>query len=182
MSLDGFVTDSSGGLRWAKFDGEVSDCIGERISACDTALYGHRTYELMESYWPQMKDRPEISVHEAKHTAWYCAVRKVLLSSTLNQTERPDVTIVNNETLGTLRQIRDEVGSEILLFGSPTTVQFLLQQQLIDGFWLFLNPILLGGGMKLFPELPTPVSLLAQRTARSFDSGLVELRYEVQRT
>jgi dihydrofolate reductase len=69
---------------------------------------------------------------------------------------------------------------EILLFGSPTTTHSLIQQNLIDGYWLFVNPIILGQGIPLFMGIKdtTKLKLL---NAHQFTSGVIALNYLVDR-
>ena len=66
---------------------------------------------------------------------------------------------------------------EILLFGSPTATHALMQQNLIDGFWLFVNPIILGRGVSLFPDIKDKMKLNLLPTTRQFNSGVTELNY-----
>lgn len=69
---------------------------------------------------------------------------------------------------------------EILLFGSPTATRSLIQEHLIDGFWLFVNPIILGRGIPLFVNIQDHINLKLL-TTHQFNSGVVELNYVVNR-
>jgi dihydrofolate reductase len=72
-------------------------------------------------------------------------------------------------------------GSEdILLFGSPTATHSLIQQNLIDGYWLFVNPVILGQGIPLFKDIKDKIKLKLL-TTRQFTSGVIELNYTVDR-
>ncbi|MFA6794385.1 MAG: dihydrofolate reductase family protein, partial [Proteiniphilum sp.] len=76
--------------------------------------------------------------------------------------------------------LKRQPGKEILLFGSPTATHFLVQQNLIDGFWLFVNPIILGQGIPLFADIKERINLKLL-TTRQFDIGVTELNYIVDR-
>ncbi len=72
-------------------------------------------------------------------------------------------------------------GSEdILLFGSPTATHSLIQLNLIDGYWLFVNPIILGQGIPLFVDIKEKIKLNLVNT-RQFNCGVTELNYTVNR-
>jgi dihydrofolate reductase len=69
---------------------------------------------------------------------------------------------------------------EIALFGSPTATHSLIQLNLIDGYWLFVNPIILGEGIPLFTDIKDRIKLNLV-SARQFASGVTELNYTVDR-
>jgi dihydrofolate reductase len=68
-----------------------------------------------------------------------------------------------------------------LVFGSPTATHSLIQLNLIDGFWLFVNPIILGQGIPLFTGIKDKIKLKLSPTTRQFTSGVTELNYTVDR-
>src|SRR6476620_576455 len=150
VSLDGFVAGPNGEMDWIKVDEELFDYVGKRIGEGDTSLYGRITYELMESYWPTAADQPNASQHDIQHSKWYAQVHKVVLSRTLDEEALENTTVISDNLTDRINEIKQQPGKDILLFGSPTATHSLLQQDLIDGFWLFLNPIILGRGIPLF--------------------------------
>ncbi|RYU95347.1 dihydrofolate reductase family protein [Emticicia agri] len=180
LSLDGFVAGPNGELNWAKVDEELFDYVGSRISEGDTALYGRVTYQMMESYWPTAADQPDASKHDIEHSKWYKKAHKVVLSNTLNEAELTNTTVISDNLSDRLNEIKQQGGEDILLFGSPTATHALLEQNLIDGFWLFLNPIVLGAGIPLFTDIKNKINLKLLNT-RQFASGVTELNYVVDR-
>ncbi|MCX6186791.1 MAG: dihydrofolate reductase family protein [Bacteroidetes bacterium] len=68
----------------------------------------------------------------------------------------------------------------MLLFASPTATHSLIQLNLIDGFWLFVNPIILGQGVPLFVDIKDKIKLNLL-TTRHFNCGVTELNYTVDR-
>ena len=69
----------------------------------------------------------------------------------------------------------------MLIFGSPTASHSLLSLGLIDEFWLFVNPILLGEGRPLFKDIHERIKLKLVET-KTFASGVIALHYETKRT
>jgi dihydrofolate reductase len=183
LSLDGFVAGPNGEMEWIKVDEEIFDHVGKRINESDTALYGRVTYQMMESYWPAAGDEPTASRHDIEHSKWYKNVHKVVLSKTMKNTNLPNTTIISDNLPDSINEIKrsHHGGSkEILLFGSPTATHSLIQMNLIDGYWLFVNPIVLGRGIPLFADIKDKIKL-ELLTNRKFTCGVSELNYKVDR-
>lgn len=178
ISLDGFVAGQNGELDWVKVDEEIFAYVGKRISKGDTALYGRVTYQMMESYWPTAADKPNATTHDIEHSKWYSKVHKVVLLKTMGDADLPGTQIISDNLSDRINEIKQQPGEDILLFGSPTATHSLIQQNLIDGYWLFVNPIILGRGIPLFANIKDKIKLKLL-TTRQFASGVTELNYTV---
>jgi dihydrofolate reductase len=178
LSLDGFVSGPSGEMNWIKVDAEIFAHVGKRISQGDTALYGRTTFEMMEGYWPTAADSPNATQHDIEHSKWYKDVRKIVLSKTMQPNGRKDTIIIGDNLVDRINAIKQEEGEDILLFGSPTATHSLMQLGLIDGYWLFVNPIILGKGVPLFVDVKDQIKLKLL-TTQQFASGVTELNYIV---
>ena len=179
ISLDGFVAGPNGELNWAKVDEEIFDHVGKRISEGDTALYGRVTYQLMESYWPTAADKPTASKHDIEHSKWYSKVHKVVLSKTIKDAGLTNTKIISDNVSDRINEIKKSGDKDILLFGSPTATHSLIQLNLIEGYWLFVNPIILGQGIPLFADIKAKTKLKLLST-RQFTSGVTELDYIIE--
>ena len=180
VSLDGFVAGPNGELDWAKVDDELFDYVGMRIGKGDTALYGRTTYEMMEGYWPTAADQPNASKHDIEHSKWYAKVHKVVLSKTMKGANLTNTTIISDKLSKEINEIKQQAGNDILLFGSPTATHSLMQENLIDGFWLFVNPIILGQGIPLFTDIKDKIKLKLLST-HQFTCGVTALDYIVEK-
>lgn len=180
ISLDGFVAGPNGEMNWIKINEEIFDHVGRRISRGDTALYGRVTFQMMEAYWPTAGDKPNATKHDIEHSRWYAGARKIVLSRTLKEADFTQTTIISDNIPERMREIREQPGEEILLFGSPTATHALMELDLIDGYWLFVNPIILGRGIPLFADIQERTRLGLVDTRR-FDCGVTELSYLVER-
>jgi dihydrofolate reductase len=181
VSLDGFVAGPNGEMNWIKAEQEIFDYVGERIEKGNTALFGRKTFEMMESYWPTAANKPTATKHDIEHSKWYSGVHKVVLSKTMEHTVRSNTTIISDNLANNLRKIKQQQGEDILLFGSPTATHSLMQENLIDGYWLFVNPIVLGKGIRLFADSTDTIRLTQLPTTRQFACGVTELNYLVER-
>ena len=185
ISLDGFVAGPNGEMDWIKADEEIFNYVGKRISEGDTALYGRVTYQMMENYWPTAGDKPTATRHAVEHSKWYKKVHKVVLSKTINPDSYREAGLTNTKIISDnlsdrINEVKQQAGKEILLFGSPTATHSLIQLGLIDGYWLFVNPIILGRGIPLFVDIKDKIKLKLL-TTRQFTCGVTELSYTVDR-
>jgi dihydrofolate reductase len=183
ISLDGFVAGPNGKMDWIKVDEEIFDYVGKRISETDTALYGRITYEMMQNYWPTAGDAPDASKHDIEHSKWYKNAHKIVLSKTMKDEDLTNTTIISDNISDRINEIKQSGNSdskEIALFGSPTATHSLIQLNLIDGYWLFVNPIILGEGIPLFADIKDRIKLNLVST-RQFSCGVTELNYIVDR-
>ncbi|AKD53849.1 dihydrofolate reductase family protein [Spirosoma radiotolerans] len=180
ISLDGFVAGPNGEMNWINVNEEIFDHIDKRIQKSNTALYGRVTYQMMENYWPTAGENPTASKHDIDHSRWYKNVHKVVLSKTMKDAGLTNTTIISDNLVDNINEIKQQAGHEILLFGSPSATHSLMQQQLIDGYCLLINPIILGQGVPLFAGVgdKTKLHLL---TSRQFACGVTELNYSVDR-
>lgn len=180
ISLDGFVAGPNGEMDWIKVDEEIFDYVGKRINESDTAMYGRVTYQMMENYWPAAADKLNATRHDIEHSKWYKKVHKIVLSKTMKEAGLINTTIISDNMVGRINEIKQKAGSEIALFGSPTATHSLMQMNLIDGYWLFVNPIILGRGIPLFVNIKDQIKLKLL-TTRQFTCGVTELNYIVDR-
>jgi len=180
QSLDGFAAGTKGEMNWIHVDDEIFDFVEERIGKTDTAIYGRKTFEMMEGYWPTAGDEPDASKHDKVHSAWYKKAHKVVLSNTMNQASFTNTTVIGKDYAAALRKLKQETTGEMLLFGSPSTAHALLAENLVDECWLFVNPVLLGEGIPVFKGIKQRQSLKLLKT-HVFSSGVVCLGHEVVR-
>jgi dihydrofolate reductase len=176
ISLDGFTTNSMGQMDWILADQEMFEIAGEQTLRSDTALYGRGTYEIMEAYWPTAADQPNATKHDLEHSAWYNSVQKIVVSKTLKSSEIKNAELFSENLQGEIRKLKNEKGKEIVLFGSPTLTRSLMNENLIDEYWLFINPILLGQGNSLFKDLSHEIKLKLLMS-KTFASGVICLHY-----
>jgi dihydrofolate reductase len=179
ISLDGYVCGINGEIDWIKFDQELFDHVGVRIAKTEAALYGRKTFDLMQGYWPTAGQQPNATKHDIEHSQWYSKAHKIVLSTSLNGKVLENTTILNKDFDTKLKDIKQQAGTEILVFGSPTATHALLAEHLIDGFWLFVNPVVLGEGVPLFTDTKDKMNLKLIGT-RQFNCGVVELNYSAE--
>jgi dihydrofolate reductase len=180
VSLDGFVAGPKGEMDWIIVDEEIFDYSGQRTNEADTALYGRVTYQMMEGYWPTAADQPTATRHDIDHSKWYNKVGKVVLSRTMKGSKPPNTTIIDGNLTEEINKLKHAAGKDIVIFGSPGAAHSLMAENLIDDYWLFINPVLLGQGIPLFKDIKATTSLRLL-DSNVFSSGVVCLNYEHKR-
>lgn len=175
-SLDGFVAGLNGELNWIKLDDAMFDFVATMTDQADTALYGRVTYEMMQSYWPTAGEQPNATKHDIEHSTWYNKVSKIVLSKTIHETELNNTKVISDQLSDNINKLKQMEGKNILIFGSPGASQSLSNQGLIDEFWLFVNPLILGQGVPLFKNV-TGTTKLKLVESKTFACGVIALHY-----
>lgn len=177
-SLDGFVAGPDGEMDWISMEEAIfEDAIGLANSA-DAALYGRVTYQMMESYWPQLLTNPSSTKNQLDHAQWVENIKKIVFSTTLNGVEWNNTRLIGENAAEEVAELKAQPGDGILLiFGSPRLAHSFTEMGLIDEFYLFVNPMALGDGIPLFRNTGSRIGLKLLATQR-FESGVVKLRYE----
>jgi dihydrofolate reductase len=176
-SLDGFVAGLNGEMDWINLDDAMFDFVATMTDQADTALYGRVTYEMMQGYWPKAGEQQNATKHDKVHSNWYNNVLKVVLSKTIQETGLHNTKVIGNQLSDNINKLKQQDGKNILIFGSPTASQSLLNQGLIDEFWIFVNPIIIGQGMPLFKNI-TGTTKLKLVESKTFSCGVIALHYE----
>ena len=159
ISLDGVIQapggaeeDTDGGFAhggWSMpfFDPEVmGPAIDETLQAADALLFGRRTWHVMATAWPGRAGDPFADRMNA--------IRKFVASRTLTADDMTwNTTLLSpDDAVGDVARLREQEGGDLLLMGSSTLVQALVAARLVDEFNLMIEPIVLGGGKRLFPD------------------------------
>jgi dihydrofolate reductase len=177
-TLDGFVAGPNGEMDWIKLDAELFDLVGKFTDEADAALYGRVTYQMMNSYWPTAGDQPDASKHDIQHSGWYNRVEKIVLSRTMEEAGANKTTVIRDNVAAEVQKIKSQPGKNVLIFGSPTAAHTLMAHGLIDEYWLFVNPILLGEGIPVFANIVNKTALKLV-TSKVFPCGVIGLNYTV---
>jgi dihydrofolate reductase len=160
ISLDGVVQapggrdeDRDGGFRhggWSMrfFDPEVMGAaIDELSQSTDALLYGRRTWQVMAGAWPNRAGDP--------FADWMNSVQKYVVSDTLSDADatwEPTTIIRGADLANEVSALREQPGGYLNVMGSASLVRTLLAADLVDELSLMIEPIVLGGGKRIFPD------------------------------
>jgi len=176
VSLDGFIEAADGDLSWSSPDEELHKHFNERESEFAINLYGRRLYENMEAYWPTADEDPSAPEHEKEYARIWRDIPKIVFSKTLAQVGW-NARLVRENIAGEVNQLKEQPGKYMNVAGAGIAATFM-QLGLIDEYWLYLHPVVLGGGKPMFPKLRDKITLQLVET-RKFGRGVVLLKYQL---
>ena len=175
ITIDGVVeaTDNWFGPAGSPSEVDQSDheqAIREQRDAADAFLVGRVTYEQMRSYWPQQTD------DATGITDYLNKVHKYVVSRTLDDSQWQPTTILHGAVDEEIRSLKALPGRDIVVTGSIDLAHTLITGGLVDEFRLFVYPVVIGHGRRLFPD-GTGLTTLQPVETRRFRSGVILLRY-----
>ncbi|GBG08193.1 dihydrofolate reductase [Paenibacillus agaridevorans] len=180
VSLDGYASDSKGGLDWIPYNEELEKYAEEIVAEVGAPVYGRTTYRMMESYWPTMLDNPSASKHDMEHAKWLQDVKKIVISGTMDKVEWNNTMLIKDNIAEEIKVLKEQPGKNLVIFGSPGAAKTLLKLGLIDEFLLTICPVVLGGGQSVFDGDSEKIRLKLL-SSRTFKSGIIATRYELEK-
>src|SRR6185312_3680547 len=178
VSVDGYYRTVDGDLSWAHAGGEdpeFADFTAGNASGDSTLLFGRKTYEMMASFWPTPMAAAQMPVVARQMNL----LPKVVFSRTLAQASWQGTTLEKGELVATVRRLKSEGGSDLVIMGSGSIVAPLAAAGLVDELQLLVVPVALGAGRSMFEGLGRPLSLQT-RSTRAFGNGKLFITYEVR--
>jgi Dihydrofolate reductase len=180
LSLDGYVEGPNAEMDWITMDETVFAFVDRFIAQASTALYGPKTFGIMEAYWPSVLNDATATGHLRRHAHWYAAAEKIVFSRSRTEPGgTSSARLISGDNLaGELTALKQGEGKDLMIFGSPGLTHSCLKAGLVDEFVMTLSPVLLGAGTPLFPAglRRTNLQLLE---AVPFASGSVGFHYRV---
>jgi dihydrofolate reductase len=176
VSLDGVIEDPAGvdGFRlggWFFETDRGED--GERFTldttlSAEALLLGRRSYEFLSATWPSRGGELADKMN---------GLPKYVVSSTLEHPGWNNSTVLKGDVVTEVRNLKQELDGEIVVFGSVRLARTLLEHDLVDELRLMIYPVVLGAGARLFVESSdkTPVRLVDTQTV---GDGIAILTYE----
>lgn len=179
VTLDGFIAGPNGEMDWVGqfYDEAMGTYEGNLVNAADTLLLGRVTYESFAGSWPHVSDNPDVSEGEKAYARRLNAMRKVVVSRTLDRAEWNNSTLLREVTPEAIEQLKREAGGDMVIYGSASLVHALTNLGAIDEYQLLVHPVILGGGKPLFGDIKDQVTLKLVNT-KTHPSGVVLLTYQ----
>jgi dihydrofolate reductase len=152
---------------WARplFDNAAMTFVDELYQRADAFLFGRRTYDLFSGYWGVREDleNPIVGALNTKP--------KYVASTTLTEPRWADTTVLSGDVAAAIGELKARPGGELQVHGSGTLVRWLLEHDLVDELTLLVVPVIVGQGMRLFPDTG-PDRALDLVESRAFPEGI----------
>lgn len=169
LSIDGVMEAPN---RWqlenGLFDDKMGDPIGATYQNAGALLLGRVTYKEWEGHWPNQANDPFADL--------LTAMPKYVASNTLKTATWKNTTILSGDAATAVSKLKRELDKDILIAGSAQLVSSLTDKGVIDEYQLFIHPVVVAKGKRLFKDGidPTLFTLLSTQT---FGTGVIEARY-----
>ena len=173
VSVDGFIETASGDINWTSPDPELQRHVIDRESTIDTHLYGRRLYETMVPYWSTVEQSPSAPQFAIDYARVWKRQRKIVFSKTLTEVGG-GCELFRGDVREEITKLKARPGKDMFV-GGPHLASTFMKLRLIDEYWLYVNPVILGGGKPMFPHLGARIDLELIETRR-FGSGVVLLK------
>jgi dihydrofolate reductase len=152
MTADGFVAGPEGQLDWMTWnmDEKLQGFIMHLTDTSDTILMGRNMTPGFISYWEHEITKPEGTQHVFARKM--VELPKVVFSKTVHAIDGQNVRVQNGDLKNAVNQLKQAPGKDIVVYGGATFVSSLVDNGLIDEFDLFVNPVAIGNGMRIFKD------------------------------
>jgi len=177
ISIDGFVGGPNGELDWMtwNWDDELKKFVTELSEPIDTILLGKNMTDGFVNHWKNVKadkDNPE----------YWAGVKftdtpKVVFSKSLKESAWDNTTLASGDLTEEVNKLKSAEGNCLMVYGGAGFVSSLIDAELIDDYYLFINPVMIGKGLRIFSDTPKKVNLkLIEST--NFKCGITVLHYQ----
>ena len=177
VSLDGYCAGPNGEMNWITLNDAIFADVHRMIEGMGAAVYGRTTYGMMRGYWPTLLDKTDADPEQRKHAHWVEKIPKLTFSRTLERSDWNNVRLFRDA--GEMTALKQEEGAPMLIFGSPGLTSAFMAADVIDEYWLYQNPVLLGAGIEFYHAAHLTRLTLAE--AKPFSGGVVRLHYTKER-
>ncbi len=173
-SIDGFIGGPNGEMDWMvwDWDDQLKKYVSELLDSIDCILLGRKLAEGFIPHWTGVASDPKNLEVEAGKI--FTQLPKVVFTRTLDHSPWDNTTLAKGDLTEEVKAIKEQEGRDLYACGGAEFVSNLIGENLIDEYYLFVNPSAIGNGMSVFRQR-TGLQFAA---ARSFPCGITVLKYE----
>jgi dihydrofolate reductase len=172
VSIDGYFEGPGKDISWHNVDEEFNDYAIGQLNSASALIFGRKTYELMESYWPTpsaLQDDPVVA-------GLMNSLPKIVFSKSLSKAGWTNTRLYNGNLEKVCLELKAGNEKDIFVFGSAELASEMTNLSLIDEFRFVINPVVLGDGVQMFRSSS---GMMKMKLVRStvFNSGNVLVVY-----
>lgn len=177
MSIDGFVSGPNGELEWMtwNWDDKLKNFVTGLNEPVDTILLGKNMTDGFIEHWKKVKENKDNPEHWAG--VKFTDTPKVVFTKTLSESKWENTTLAKGELKDEVNRLKSQPGSSLMVYGGAGFVSSLIKEDLIDDYYLFINPTALGNGKRIFDDITGNMQLKLVDSLK-FDCGIVVNHYE----
>jgi len=174
VSVDGFFERPGRDISWHLVDEELHQYINDDLSKKGGFLSGRITHELMAEFWPTADQDPDIAPAMAEFAGIWRNMPKFVFSRTLTTADW-NTTVIHDVVPEQIAELKAQPGGDLVLSG-PNLAQSFMRLGLIDEYLLYVHPVVVGDGQRLFQSPDVTANLKLMGTG-AFGNGVVRLHY-----
>ncbi len=177
MSIDGFVCGPNGELDWMtwNWDDELKKFVTELSDPVDTILLGKNMTDGFVEHWKKVKDDKENPEHWAG--VKFTDTPKVVFSRSLKESKWENTSLASGDLAKEVNKLKTQKGNYMMVYGGASFISSLIDAELIDDYYLFINPVLIGQGLRIFSETAKQVRLELVDSTK-YECGITVLHYQ----
>lgn len=179
MTIDGYMAGPNGEMDWTSFnwDDELNQYVTELTATVDGIVLGRKLAEGFIPHWAAVAADPANPIVEAGKL--FTNIHKVVFTKTLEQSTWDNTVLAKGDLVEEINALKNQTGQDMIAYGGASFVAALINANLVDEFYLFINPTAIGYGKAIFKDLENKHTLqLIDATA--FPCGIVVLHYKPQ--
>lgn len=165
VSLDGVIESPN---RWSLFDDEAAQVSMQELDNYDAFVMGRATYEFFKANWSAVSGNPYIDRINA--------MPKYVASRTLSEVTW-NATLLGPDIVGAIEQLKAQPGKDLIKYGTSRVDDTLLRARLVDELRVWVMPVVVGAGQRLFEDVDTSSLKLTLTDVRKLANSSVILSY-----
>lgn len=181
ITLDGYSAGVSGEVDWITpgWSADLAAHVEVLTDRVDRILMGRKMTHEFITYWNDVITRPDDPEYGfARKMVYY---PKIVFTRTLDASPWPHTTLAKGSLTGEVNHLKAAKGRDLIVYGGVTFVSALMARDLIDEYHLFIHPVVIGAGMRIFDQFPAR-KRFQMESARTFENGVVGLVYKPRKT
>jgi dihydrofolate reductase len=179
ISVDGCIAGPNNEMNWLVWDDGYLKYINEITKSVDTIIMGRKMVDGFIPYWTEVANKPDDPMNAIARKM--VNIPKVVFTKTLDKSEWTNTVVATGDLDDEIFELKSqEGGGDIIVYGGVSFDSSLIKANLIDEFYLFVNPLIMGNGKTIFKDLKE-IQKFTLIESKTFDCGLVLLHYEVKK-
>lgn len=176
LSVDGYVAGVNGEMDWMtmNWDEALAKYVGDLTEPIDTIILGRVLAQGFIPHWASIATNPETTVDYARK---FHETPKVVFTNTIQEHSWEFTTLEHGNLAESIAQLKNQDGGDIIAYGGGSFVSALINENLIDEYHFFINPVILGDGMPIFKKLDHRQNLKLVKS-QGFECGIIVMCYE----
>ena len=177
QTVNGYVAGPNGELDWMvwDWDSELQNFVSDLTDSIDTILMGRKMTDGFCSHWESVAEDSDDPEYESGMK--FVETPKIVFSRTVKELKWKNATVAKVKPADEVARLKNQDGKDLIVYGGANFVSSLVEEGLIDAYYLFVNPVALRSGLTIFGGIENQFKLSLVET-KQFDCGITLLHYQ----